>query len=114
MNYAAQLNKYFVRKSVDTSYSSKELEVYDQYWDSVSREKTLLSGSYQDGKAVGKAEGKAEGLSEGIAQGIETIAINMLKASKPIDEISLFTGLSLDTIRQLKQVVLNLDNKRTV
>ena len=39
---------------------------------------------------------------KGIEQGIEKIAINMLKANKPIDEIILFTGLSEKDIAQLK------------
>ena len=57
---------------------------------------------YAEGLAEGKAEGLAEGIEQGIEQGIESIAINMLKANKPLDEISLFTGLSEDDIDKLK------------
>ena len=64
------------------AYSPAELDAYDRFWDAVSTEKTLKAGAY--------AEGKAE------------IAINMLKANKPLDEITLFTGLSQDEIIQLK------------
>jgi predicted transposase/invertase (TIGR01784 family) len=43
------------------AYSIGELQAYDDYWDQVSREKTLLSAKYREGKAEGKAEGLAEG-----------------------------------------------------
>ena len=76
----------------ESAYTPGELNLYESYWDQVSREKTLLMDKY--------AEGKAEGIAEGIAK----IAINMLKANRPLDEISLFTGLSQDEI-------LNLNNK---
>ena len=55
-----------------------------------------------DKYAEGKAEGLAEGEARGEARGIENIAINMLKANKPLDEIVLFTGLSQDEILKLK------------
>ena len=39
---------------------------------------------------------------KGKARGIKKIAINMLKANKPINEISELTGLSIATIESLK------------
>jgi hypothetical protein len=42
-------------------YSEAAMNAYDRYWDTVSTEKTLLSGRL--------AEGRAEGLAEGLAQG---------------------------------------------
>jgi predicted transposase/invertase (TIGR01784 family) len=74
----------------ESAYTPGELILYESYWDQVSREKTLIMDKY------------AEGLAEGIEQGIEKIAINMLKANKPLDEISLFTGLSEDAIAKIK------------
>jgi predicted transposase/invertase (TIGR01784 family) len=50
----------------------------------------------------GEQKGRTEGLAEGEVRGIKKIAINMLKANKPINEISEFTGLSQDAIAQLK------------
>jgi len=85
----------------ESAYTPGELSLYESYWDQVSREKTLISGKY----AEGKAEGKAEGLVEGEQKGIERIAIKMLKASKPIHEISEFTGLSQDMIAKLKDAL---------
>ena len=79
-----------VELAEESAYTPGELSLYEGYWDQVSREKTLIMDKY------------AEGLAEGIEQGIESIAINMLKANKPLDEISLFTGLSEDAIAKLK------------
>ncbi len=78
----------------ESAYTPGELTLYESYWDQVSREKTLIMDKY--------AEGLAEGIEKGIEQGIEKIAINMLKANKPLDEISLFTGLSEDAIARIK------------
>jgi predicted transposase/invertase (TIGR01784 family) len=42
------------------AYSIGELQAYDDYWDQVSREKTLLSAKYREGKAEGIAEGEVK------------------------------------------------------
>jgi len=110
----------------EAAYTPQELDLYDSYWDQVSREKTLISGKYAEGKAEGIAEGieqgkaegiakgieqgKAEGIAkgieqgkaEGIAEGIEKIALNMLKEREPLDKIKKFTGLSHDEIAKIK------------
>ena len=53
----------------EAAYTPGELEVYEQYWDSVRREKTLAFEKYNEGKAQGRAEGKVEGKAEGRAEG---------------------------------------------
>ncbi len=58
-----------------TSYSDAELLLYNQCWDAVSSEKTLLSGRFKEGKAEGLAEGKAE------------VAITMYRAGLPLARI---------------------------
>ena len=42
----------------EAAFTPGELEVYQSYWDQVSREKTLMSGKFEEGKAEGKAEGE--------------------------------------------------------
>ena len=74
----------------ESAYTPGELNLYESYWDQVSREKTLIMDKY--------AEGKAEG--EQIS--IEKIAINMLRDHEPLDKISRFTGLSQDNIVKFK------------
>ena len=74
----------------ESAYTPRELNLYESYWDQVSREKTLIMSKYAEGKAEGKDMRSAE------------IAINMLKANKPLDEIMLFTGLTQEYIAKLK------------
>ena len=83
-----------IELSEEAAYTPAELEVYQSYWDGVSREKTLMMDKFVEGLVEGEARGKAEGKAE--------MAIKMLKANKPINEISEFTELSLDDIAKLK------------
>jgi hypothetical protein len=83
-----------VELAEESAYTPGELEVYESYWDSVRREKTMMIDKY--------AEGLVAGEQKGIEKGIEMIAINMLKANKSLDEISLFTGLTHGAIIKLK------------
>jgi predicted transposase/invertase (TIGR01784 family) len=57
-----------IRKAVEllkeSSYSKLELEAYDRYWDSISSEKTLIFGAFDEGKLEGKLEGRLEGRLE--------------------------------------------------
>ena len=98
----------------ESAYTPGELNIYESYWDQVSREKTLIMGKYAEGKAEGLAEGEAKGIERGIDQGIERgieqgmergiekIAINMLNDNEPLDKISKLTGLSQEDIVKLK------------
>lgn len=78
-----------VELAEEAAYSPAELAFYESYWDGVRREKTLLVDKY------------AEGLAQGRAEGIEQIALNMLKANKPVEEIVLLTGLSAQELARL-------------
>jgi predicted transposase/invertase (TIGR01784 family) len=78
----------------EAAYSEGELDVYESYWDSVSREKSFISGGFDKGKAEGIAEGRAEEKTK--------MAINMLKDDEPLDKIIRYTGLSEDDIVKLK------------
>ena len=75
----------------ESAYTPGELNLYDSYWDQVSREKTLIMDKYDEGKAEGKTEGKAE------------IAMNMLKDNEPLDKITRYTGLSQDQLLKYKK-----------
>ena len=100
-----------IAKAIDcvaeSAYSKGELEVYEKYWDSIAREKTLLTGSKAEGITEGVAQGIAIGEKQGIQigekQGLERVAMNMLKANKSLDEISLLTGLSPEHLAILCQ-----------
>ena len=83
-----------VELAEESAYTPGELNLYESYWDQVSREKTLIQDKY--------AEGLIEGEAKGIEKGIEKIAINMLMDNEPLDKICKFTGLSQDEVVKLK------------
>ena len=90
----------------ESAYTPGELNLYESYWDQVSREKTLIMDKYAEGLAEGEAKGIEKGIEKGFEKGfekgIEKIAINMLKDDEPLDKIIKFTGLSQDDIAKLK------------
>ena len=71
-----------------SAYSKEELNFYEEYWDSVSRERSVITDSYDKGKAEGLVEGKAEGLVEGRAE----IIREMYRSGLSIQQITQFTG----------------------
>jgi predicted transposase/invertase (TIGR01784 family) len=79
-----------VELAEESAYTPGELNLYESYWDQVSREKTLIMDNFHKGETKGRAEVKAE------------IAVNMLKDNESTDKISRFTGLSHDDIVKLK------------
>ena len=85
--------KEAVELTEEAAYTPEELAAYDLYWDTVSTEKTLMEGKYQEGLEKGKAEGKAE-------RDIE-IAKAMSAKGCHLDLISQVTGLSLAEIERI-------------
>ena len=51
---------------------------------------------------LGVETGREQGISQGISQGIRQVAVNMLLANKPLEEIAMLTGLSVESIQELK------------
>jgi predicted transposase/invertase (TIGR01784 family) len=82
--------------SKESAYTPSELIVYESYWDSVSREKTLISDKY--------AEGKAEG--EEIAT--HRIAKSLLKRGIAIEFVMEDTGLTQAEVEKIKGKPLTL------
>lgn len=64
-----------VELSEQAAYSDGELEAYERYWDSVSTEKTLISGSYRKGLEEGTLEGEKRAQRE-IAKKLQTLGIS--------------------------------------
>ena len=88
-----------VRLTEESAYSPGELEYYESYWDQVSREKSLLSGSYRQGLVEGEAKGKAEGKIEGKIE----IARKMLALGLSVATIAETTELTEEEIERLKK-----------
>lgn len=98
----------------ESAYNKGELQAYEDYWNAVSTEKTLLTGKYLAGEAKGLAEGRAKGRAEGRAEGREegreegrteermSLAKKML--AKGVDETFLqeCTGLSKEELEKIK------------
>lgn len=74
----------------ESAYTKGELNLYESYWDQVSREKTLIMDKF--------AEGKAEG--EELAT--YRIAKSMLEHHVAVDTIILSTGLRRDDVEKIK------------
>lgn len=83
--------------SEECGFTPAQLERYDAFWDAVSRERTLLSGRFAEGKAEGHAEGKAEGKAETL---LETAAAMKAAGIAP-DAIARITGLAVARIAEL-------------
>lgn len=78
----------------ESAYNPSELQAYESYWGTVSTEKTLLTGRYQEGLKAGEQKGRTE---ERL-----TVARKMLSSGLDIQTIITYTDLSLSEIEELK------------
>ncbi|MDR1119483.1 MAG: hypothetical protein LBM08_01020, partial [Dysgonamonadaceae bacterium] len=100
------------------AYNKSQLLTYDKIKMEVLDERSLLSGSrdegLEEGLAKGREEGRVEGLEEGMTKGRKEgleegftkgrkeIAINALKKGMSPEDVSELTGLPLTEIHKLK------------
>ncbi len=100
-----------------SAFSEGELLAYDKFWDMISRERTLLSESFKDGKEEGFKDGMEEGLKKGLKKGLEKglkeglekgmeegkvqIAKKLLSLQMPMEMIIEATGLTKEIIEKL-------------
>ena len=80
-----------------SAFNDAELRAYDKFWDMISSERTLLHGSYDDGRQDGKQEGKQEGMQFKAIQ----IAKKMKAKGMDVDTIMEMTGLDKEEIEKL-------------
>jgi predicted transposase/invertase (TIGR01784 family) len=85
--------KEAIELTEQSAYTPAELAAYDTYWDTVSTEKTLIEGKYQEGRAEGRAEEKMQ------------IAKTMLAKGFSIDLISQVTELSVEDIDKVSKSI---------
>ena len=94
-------NNAQIRKAAElceeAAFTPEELAVYEAYWDIIRTEKTLRHGAKAEGLAEGRAEGEAIGLEKGKAE----VAVKMLKKGISVEDISDFTGLTLQQVEEL-------------
>lgn len=85
----------------DSSYTPEQKRAIDRYWDMVSRERTMVFSSRQEGLAEGRAEGRAEGLAEGRAEGVISVALNLKNMGLSVELVMKATGLTAEEIEKL-------------
>lgn len=83
------------------AYTEGELEAYEQYWKSVSSEKTLINAALREGHAEGHAAGLEEGLAKGREEGMLQGAKNLLNHGFEIEFVSENTGLDIELLKKL-------------
>ena len=87
------------------AYTPTELATYEKYWDIISAEKTMISGSYADGEAKGRAEGEAIGVEKGRVEGKEEAVREMVlgahRGGFSVSQIQTITGLPEVRIREI-------------
>lgn len=81
----------------DSSYTPEQKRAIDRYWDMVSRERTMVFSSRQEGLA----EGRAEGLAEGRAEGVISVALNLKNMGLSVEQVMKATGLTAEEIEKL-------------
>ena len=85
--------KQAVQLAKESAYTPAELLSYDQYWDAISIEKTLVKGA--------EIKGRQEGLVEGDLKAKQMIARNLLAKGLSISEVAAITELSLEEVQSL-------------
>ena len=90
----------------EAAYTRGELEAYEQYWDTVSTDKTRTIDAEAQGMARGRAEGEQigmiKGLAKGKAEGKIDVALKMLSVGIDDETIIACTGLTATELAQLK------------
>ena len=80
------------------AFNEAQLQGYDDFWDAVRVERTLMTDALREGHARGHEMGLAEGRAEGRAEERLEIARNLKSSGIPVDVIIKSTGLSEDEI----------------
>ncbi len=111
------------------AYTDAQMEWYDEFWDAVRVEKTLVNSAVRKGLAQGIEQGLAQGIEQGLAQGIEqglaqgieqglaqgmaqgieqgmaqgimSVARNLKSVGMSVEEIIKVTGLSAGEVEDL-------------
>ena len=83
----------------EAAYTLAELAAYDQYWDAISIEKTLVD----DARREGKEEGITIGLEKGEQKAKHILARKLLAKGLAAEEVSSLTELPINEIIALAQ-----------
>ena len=86
----------------EAAYSAGELMAYEDYWDSVRREKTFEHEKYEQGMTLGEAQGRMKGRIEGRIEGKLEVARQALLKGLDLQTISELTDLDYETLKKIQ------------
>lgn len=89
--------KMAVNQLRESSFNDSQLLGYDEFWDAVRVEKTLISDALDEGRERGLAEGREEGREEERRE----LARKFKLSGVPVDIIAMNTGLSEEDINNI-------------
>lgn len=94
-----------VKSLEESAFTEAQLAGYEKFWDTISVEKTLISGAEKKGIIKGRKEGLEKGREEGEAIGEQKKAYQIARQMKakgyPIDAIAELTALTKEEIDKL-------------
>ena len=100
-----EVTKEAVQYLESSSYTRRQLDAYDRYWDSIRTERMYyldaLYTGLKEGREEGRAEGRAEGLKEGLEKSLENVVINGKRQGFSLEQISALTGLHIERIVEI-------------
>lgn len=89
----------------ESAFNEAQLLGYDDFWDAVRVEKTIVSDAERKGMERGMEKGIEKGMQQGIEKGMQHEKIEMAKRMKndgvPADVIARYTQLSVEDINLL-------------
>ena len=99
-----EINKA-VTQIEESAFSDAQLWWYDDFWDAVRVENTLISDALREGRQEGIEQGRQEGIEQGRQEGIRQNNVQNARGMKaegiPTGIIAKITGLSPDEIEKL-------------
>lgn len=100
--------KMAVEQLEESAFNDAQLWGYDDFWDAVRVEKTLVSdvqNKYREGMEQGIKQGVEQGIKQGIEQGIEQgkidTALRMLQKGYTVNDVCDITGLERNVVSGL-------------
>jgi predicted transposase YdaD len=91
-------------------FTPMEATTYEESLKNYRDLKSSTDTAREEGWLEGKLEGKIEGKSEGEAAKAEAIAIIMIGNNEDDEKIRLYTGLSIETIREIRRRCVEINN----
>ncbi len=111
-NLPLQLNDPALKKALNVlevmNFNADERETYEAHIKWLRMETSALKKQEEKGYNSGKQQGRIEGRIEGEQIGIMKTAHNMLSRGMSVEDVSTYTGLSLDEIKSLAAKYLDL------